>query len=78
MVLKLKEGITIENLRNHAPAEVEKLRDLLAAGVEVRPDRRRPNFYEVESGGGIYYINLRPHSGKVMLLATWQPSVETS
>lgn len=74
MVLKVKERITIENLSKHSPAEVEKLRDLLAAGAQVRPDQRRPNFYEVDNGGEVYYINLRPHTSKVMLLATWRPA----
>jgi hypothetical protein len=72
MVLKVKERITVENLRKHSRSEVEKLRELLAAGVQVRPDPRHPNFYEVENDGGVYYINLRPHTGKVMLLAIWR------
>ena len=73
MVLKVKERITIENLCKHSPAAVERLRDLLVAGAQVRPDPRHPDFYEVESGDEVYYINLRLPAGKVMLLATWQP-----
>jgi hypothetical protein len=37
----------------------------------VTPDPKRPGYYEVESGARVYYINISPHTGKILLLATW-------
>lgn len=72
MVLRLAEELRIENLRNHPPDEVEKLRALLAAGAEVRVDPHREHFYEVPNGRRVYYIHISPTSGTIWLLASWR------
>lgn len=72
MVLRLADELRIENLRNHPPEEVERLRALLAAGAEVREDPHRERFYEVPNGRRVYYIHISPTSGTVWLLASWQ------
>jgi hypothetical protein len=74
MTLRLtgKNGkLTIENLRHYPSEVVEKLRGLLATGVEARPDPRRKGFYDVEDGARTFFIHISPVSGNVMLLATW-------
>ena len=74
MTLRLtgKDGkLTIENLRNYPSEVVERLRGLLTAGVNARPDPRRKAFYDVEDGRRVFFIHISPVSGNVMLLATW-------
>lgn len=66
----------IQDLRNHPAEVVLALRRLLASGAKVAPDPKRPGFYEVESGGVVYYIYEAVPSGKILLLATW-PAEET-
>jgi hypothetical protein len=67
----VEREIYIENPRNHPAATVNALRELLSGGTEVRPDPKRPNFYEIEDESIVYYIHVFPASGKVLLLATW-------
>ena len=71
MVMCVEREIYIENPRNHPPATVAALRALLSGGTQVRPDPKRPNFYEIEDDSIVYYIHVLPASGKVLLLATW-------
>jgi hypothetical protein len=71
MLLRLKNKLTIKNLRNHSPETVEELRSLLHRGAAACPDPRRKNFYELESGSRVFYIHVSPTTGKVMLLAVW-------
>jgi len=71
MVLQLNQPPSIENLRNHPPEMVERLRELLTAGAPARPDPHRKNFYEVEDGSRVFYIHISPLNGKVLLLAAW-------
>jgi type II secretory pathway predicted ATPase ExeA len=75
MVMKLEEELKIENPRNHSAESVEVLRQLLAGGVRVAPDPKRPDFYEVESRNDVYYIHVSPVSGKILLLAAWPKEV---
>ena len=49
-------------------ADVDRLRNLLAAGVEADPDARRPNFFTVRDSGHRYYFYISPVSAKVWLL----------
>lgn len=71
MVMSLERDIQIEDLRNHPQELVMSLRKLLARGANVTPDPKRPGYYEVESGARVYYINISPNTGKILLLATW-------
>jgi hypothetical protein len=70
MRLRLEQAPTIDNLRKYPAGTVEKLRGLLTAGAEARPDPHRKNFYDVENGSEMFYIHIAP-SGKVLLLAKW-------
>lgn len=67
-----KSPLVIEDLRNHAPEHLSELRLLLDSGAFLRPDPRRPHFFEVTGGSNTYYIFKFPTDGKVLLLAVWQ------
>lgn len=75
MRLRLEKAPVIDNLQKYPAGTVEKLRGLLTAGAEARPDPHRRNFYDVENGSEMFYIHVAPN-GKVLLLAKWprQPS----
>ena len=77
MVLRLDQNTRIEDLRDHPREIVEKLRALLASGAVAHEDPHRDSFYEVESGGRVYYICVSPITGKVLLLGTWVNDRET-
>ncbi len=70
MTLRLEKAPLIDNLRKYPAGTVEKLRSLLTAGAEARPDPHRKNFYDVENGSEMFYIHIAPN-GKVLLLAKW-------
>lgn len=71
MVLRLDSTTRIEDLREHPPEVIEKLRALLASGAVAHEDPHRDSFYEVESNGRVFYICVSPITGKVLLLGTW-------
>lgn len=71
MFLRLNQQLSIEDIRNHGPEAVEKLRQLLACGAPAKPDPGRNDFYELEDGNQVLYIHLSPVNGKILLLATW-------
>lgn len=71
MVLRAEGLFDIDNLRNYPPETVEKLRALLAAGVQARPDPHRQNFFELDNGAHAFYVHVSPKNGKVYLLAAW-------
>lgn len=64
------QEINIEDLRNHPPESIERLRELLVSGAARHPDPQRSNFFEIEDQDRVYYVHISP-SGKVLLLATW-------
>ena len=70
MLLKLNEPLEIEDLQQHTIEETRRLRELLLRGVVALPDPHRKNFYDIEDGSRIFYIDISP-SGKVLLLAIW-------
>ncbi len=76
MVLRLNQMPTIEDLRKHPAEMLEELRRLLSSGAPARPDPRRKNFYELESGSRVFYIHISPVNGKVLLLGIWQKQQE--
>ena len=61
----------VKDLRNHSPETLETLRGLLASGTGVRPDLKRPHFYELEDDTCVFYVYVSPVDGSVTLLATW-------
>lgn len=71
MVLRLDHNVSIEDLREHPPEIVDRLRAALAAGAVTREDPHRAGFYEVESDGRVFYICISPITSKVLLLGTW-------
>ena len=71
MILKLNGSFRIDDLRRYPSETVEALRSALAAGVVAAADPHRRNFYDVEAGDSIYYIDLTP-TGTVLLLACWR------
>ena len=71
MPLRINKQLSIDNLNNYPTEVVEQLEALLTAGVEVRLDPKRKNFYELENAERVFYIHSSPVRGKVMLLATW-------
>ncbi|HXA75920.1 MAG TPA: hypothetical protein VNV41_02200 [Candidatus Acidoferrales bacterium] len=69
--MNFDEVLTIEDLGKHSAATVIGLGILLAGPVNVTPDPKRKNFYEVEGGSTVYYIHLSPVRRTIFLLATW-------
>jgi len=65
----------IQDLRSHSAGTVMRLAFLLAGTVEVTPDPKRKNFYEVIGGSDVYYIHVSPVTGIIYLLAVWRNAV---
>jgi hypothetical protein len=61
----------IADPRKHSEETVRCLQQLLAGGVAGKPDPKRPDFYELESGARVFYVHISPVTGSVTLLATW-------
>jgi hypothetical protein len=66
-----KQPPILEDLRNHSSEELSELRKLLSIGAEMRPDPRRPGFFEVAGIDRVYYIFKYPNGSKVLLLGVW-------
>jgi hypothetical protein len=62
----------VEDLHNHAAAQVTELRALLNANAPSRPDPRRPGFFEVDGRDSVFYIFRYPSGCKVLLLGVWE------
>ena len=58
------EAFEIRDLGSHTPTTVTTLALLLAGTVNVRPDPKRKNFYEVIGGSDVYYIHVSPLTGR--------------
>jgi hypothetical protein len=69
--LRFSGNLQIEDLRKHSEETIARLRRLLIDGATAQADPRRRDFYEVENGCFVYYIHVRPITGKVYLLAVW-------
>jgi hypothetical protein len=76
MTLHLSADRKIENLRGYHPDLVAQLRTSLATGAPATPDPCRQAFYDVRSGGRVFFIHISPVSGNIMLLATWREERE--
>ena len=66
-----KQPPILEDLRNHTPEQMAELRVLLNSGAPVRPDTRRPGFFEVQGIDRVFYIFKYPTGTKVLLLGVW-------
>jgi len=61
----------LEDLRNHSAEQIAELRALLSVGADMRPDPRRPGFFEVSGVDRVYYIFKYPNGSKILLLGVW-------
>jgi hypothetical protein len=66
-----KQPPILEDLRNHTQEELAELRVLLNVNAEMRPDPRRPGFFEVPGLDRVYYIFKYPNGSKILLLGVW-------
>jgi hypothetical protein len=66
-----KQPPFLEDLRNHSQEEIAELRILLSTNAEMRPDPRRPGFFEVAGIDRVYYIFKYPNGSKILLLGVW-------
>ena len=72
MRMNFGEVLDIKDLGKHSAVTVIRLGILLAGTVNVTPDPKRKNFYEVEGGSTVYYIYVSPVTGTISLIATWK------
>jgi hypothetical protein len=72
MQMNFGEMFEIQDLGNHPALTVINLGILLAGEVNVTPDHKRKDFYEIESASTVYYIYISPVSQAISLIATWQ------
>jgi hypothetical protein len=72
--MTLRNSLEVKDLRNHSRETLEALRGLLGSGTGVRPDSKRPDFYELEGDSCVFYVYVSPVDGSVELLATWPRS----
>src|SRR5260221_13265303 len=76
MIMNLsKQPPILEDLRNHSSEEVSELRTLLSVGADMRPDPRRPGFFEVTGIDRVYYIFKYPNRSKVLLCGDFSDKV---
>jgi hypothetical protein len=61
----------LEDLRSHSQEQMAELRMLLSIDAPMRPDPRRPGFFEVLGPERVYYIFKYPSGTKVLLLGVW-------
>lgn len=71
MINLQKQPPLVEDLRNHSAEEIAELRMLLSGNAEMRPDPRRPFFFEVTGTDRVYYIFKYPNGSKILLLGIW-------
>ena len=71
MRINFSPVLEIEDLGNHPAATMIQLGIQLAGTVEVVPDPKRKDVYEVVGGSTVYYIYVSPASGTISLLACW-------
>jgi hypothetical protein len=82
--------MTMTRIQLHGPISVDamaptprnvldRLRELLAAGVDASPDEHRPNFYTVGDQNSRIYFYISPISAKVWVLeAHMTPTAPTA
>lgn len=72
MTIHSKQPPILEDLRNHTPEQLGELRVLLGGGALMRPDVRRPGFFEVDGENNVYYIFKYPSGSKILLVGVWE------
>ncbi|MEQ1473892.1 MAG: hypothetical protein ABLQ96_08720 [Candidatus Acidiferrum sp.] len=72
MISTTKRAPVVQDLRNHSAEQIGELRLLLEQGAPVKPDPRRPGFFELQGSRDVFYIFKYPTGEKVMLLGVWE------
>jgi len=72
MTIHSKQPPILEDLRNHTPDQLAEVRVLLNAGAPLRPDPRRPGFFELDGDSNVFYIFKYPSGTKILLLGVWE------
>jgi len=67
-----KQPPLLEDLRNHSKEQISELRLLLSMSAPLRPDARRPGFFEVDGDANVFYIFKYPTGTKVLLVGVWE------
>jgi 3-oxoacid CoA-transferase B subunit len=70
MLLRMKQLPGVDNLRNYPAEIIKELEELLLSGGSAVPDPKRKGFYDLENQERIFFVNVSPTTGRVMLLAT--------
>jgi hypothetical protein len=72
MISTTKRAPVVQDLRNHSAEQIGELHLLLEQGAPVKPDPRRPGFFELQGLHNVFYIFKYPTGEKVMLLGVWE------
>ena len=76
MRINFGEVLDIEDLGRHSAGTVIRLGIVLAGTVNVTPDPKRKNFYELKEGTTSYYIYVSPVTATISLIASWKNGVQ--
>jgi len=66
--IQLHGPVTVGAMAPVSRTVLDRLRELLSAGVDAVPDNHRPNFYTVRDRGRSIYFYISPVSAKVWVL----------
>jgi hypothetical protein len=66
--IQLHGPISVDAMASTPRNVLDRLRELLAAGVDAFPDDHRPNFYTVRDQNRRIYFYISPVSAKVWVL----------
>lgn len=66
--IQLHGPLTVDAMAPIPRTVLDRLREMLASGVEALPDDHRPNFYTVHDGNRSTYFYISPVSAKVWVL----------
>jgi hypothetical protein len=66
--IQLHGPLSVDAMAPTPRTELDRLRELLAAGVDAVPDDHRPNFYTVRDQNRRIYFYISPVSAKVWVL----------
>jgi len=66
--IQLHGSVTVEAMAPIPRSVLDRLRDLLASGVDALADPRRPNFYTVNDEDRSTYFYISPVSAKIWVL----------
>lgn len=66
--IQLHGPVTVDAMAPIPRAVLDRLRELLSAGVDALPDAHRPNFYTVRDRDRSIYFYISPVSAKIWVL----------